>query len=106
MTDANFRKTDDYFERTFDPDLNAIAPRCFDRGHQHFCPSVATYVSSMDGMILISLEAGRAGLFNSFTPEGVRQFAADIVRVAEKVEAQQAATANAQLAAALAKKGQ
>lgn len=106
MTDANFQKTADYFERAADPDFNAVAPRCFNRGDTHFCPSISTYVASIDGMIVISMEAGRAGLFNSFTPQGIRQLAADILGVADKVEAESAKQANAQLAAALARKGQ
>lgn len=106
MPDESFNKVDGYFERQSDPEFNAINPQCFNRDGAHFCSAVHTFVASQGGMVILSMEAGSAGLFISLTPAGVRRFANDLLGVADKVEADHAETANAQLAATLAKKAQ
>ena len=106
MANAFFQKADGYFERNADPDLNAIAPQCYESDGAHYCPAAVSYCSQIGGMVVFSMAAGRAGLFISFTPEGIRILANDLLGVADKVEAEHAQTANAQLAATLAKKAQ
>ena len=102
---TGMRRVPEYFERGPDPDFGTTTPRCFDRPDgKHFCMAHATLVASKQGLILLAMEAGKGGLFIELTPAGVRQLAGDLLAVADKVEAQHAATSNAMLADTLARK--
>jgi|GEM_PF-3482347 len=95
-----------YFERGPDPDLGTTTPRCFDRPDgKHFCMAHSTLVGSKGGLIIVSMEAGKGGLFLELSPEGVRRLCTDLLTVADKIETQHAATSNALLAQTLARKG-
>lgn len=96
----------EYFERAADPDFAATQPACFMLRDKHFCPAHDAEVLSRDGFVIVGMTIGQRGLAVHFTPNGIRQLTADLLRIADQVEAMHAETAKAQLAATLAKKGE
>lgn len=103
---TEFRKMPDYFERAADPDFAATQPGCFVRRDKHFCPAQDTEVLSRDGFVIVAMTIGQRGLAVHFTPNGIRQLTADLLRIADQVEAMHLDHAKAQLAATLAQKGE
>ncbi len=94
-----------YFEHGPDPDYATTTPRCFERPDgKHFCMAHQTLVGSRRGLIIVSMEAHKGGLFIELTPAGVRRLAGELLTVADKVEAQHATEVNALLAQTLARR--
>lgn len=98
-------KADGYILRPYDPDFSASAPAPF-IGPEGvvFRPAYNQLVASQDGMVLVMLDDEDVGLFAKLTPESVRILAHDMIRVADKVEAESALRSNAQLARVLSQR--
>lgn len=94
------------FERTADLDTMLVNPTCMHFAGRHNCPAAMFDITSMGPISLLTLLAQRANVFVGFTPAGVRQLAADLLQVADQVEAAHVDAANAKLAATLDKRGQ
>lgn len=105
VPDANFHKADGYLEREPDADFAATNPRCFSADGVHYCGASACYAMSANGMVIVAMDRGPNGLATHFTPAGIRQLCADLLPIADRIEAENAEKANAQLAATLARKG-
>jgi hypothetical protein len=94
------------FERSADLDTMLVNPTCMQFAGRHNCPAAMMDITSIDSIILLTLLAPRANVYVGFTPAGARQFAADLVQIADQVEAAHVDEANAKLAATLNKRGQ
>lgn len=82
-----------------DADRNAIAVRCFTRKDGvHFCPSeTITYGMWEKFHCALTFELGHNGLFVAFTPEGAREAAEQLLKLAAMAETNLAEAAAAQL---------
>lgn len=92
-------------ERGYDPDLDVSNPGCFRFDEIHYCAARHSSCLTRGPIVMLTLALGHRGLALHLTPEGARQYATDIIAIADKLEAEHTAQANAQLAATLARKG-
>lgn len=114
MADDPFAGTDDSNARILDAADHTISPLPFVTAMPSgqvslpamtFCTSLF-HMGSGPVHILLQLQRHRLMLHEAFTPEGARLLAGELVKMADAAEAEMLAASNAQLDAALAKRGQ
>ncbi|WP_327195942.1 hypothetical protein [Novosphingobium capsulatum] len=106
MSDEDrFEKAPGYQDFQATADLFLMNAGCRLINGTHACAANNMDVVSDDAITMIMLQAGRACIYVGMTPDGVRHFAAQLVEVANKVEAQFQSSVNTRLAATLAKRG-
>jgi hypothetical protein len=80
-------KHPDFKAQDYDPDTSASASCMTRPDGVHLCPAGVTFFGIWQGShVLLSLEAGRSGLFVAFTPEGARTMAAHLLEIADMAE--------------------
>ncbi len=77
---------------------------CREINGTHSCPATNMVVVSDGPIAMIPLQAARGCIYVGMTPDGVRHFAAQLVDVANTIEAQFNSEVNQHLAATLAKR--
>lgn len=89
-----------------DPDIAPTHQTCCEWHGIHVCPREQIAVSLEAPHVRLVLVAARGAIYADHTPAGARQLAEHLMRAADFLESWQKDQANAQLAAALAKRGQ
>lgn len=104
---AHLNNAPDMIEQCDDPEIFLLGQQCIEVDGKHYCAGghfmIGTRSAEDSSSIAMMLGKGHTGLHWQHTVHGARQLAQQLLQMADRLEAEQAAAARAMLTATLGK---